>query len=83
MRKLAAIATPLGKYLIRRMFFGIATSSSAMQQLVEQTVGDLYGMAAAGTSANDVGDEGVVVFVDDVLAYNETAKGRARSAGGN
>jgi hypothetical protein len=33
MRKLAAIATPLGTYLIRRMFFGIATSSSAMQQL--------------------------------------------------
>jgi hypothetical protein len=42
MRKLAAmhIANPVGTYLIRSMFFGIATSSTAMQQLVEQTVGD-------------------------------------------
>ena len=80
MRKLAAIATPLGTYLIRRMFFGIATSSSAMQQLVEQTVGDdLYGMAAAGASANEVGDEGAVVFVDDVLAYTKKRKGESES----
>jgi hypothetical protein len=82
MQKLAAI--PLGTYLIRRMIFGIATSSSAMQQLVEQTVGDdLYGMAAAGTSANEVGDEGAVVFCRRCSSLYETAKGRVRSACNN
>ena len=40
---------------------------------------DLYGMAAAGASANEVGDEGAVVFVDDVLAYTKKRKGESES----
>ena len=69
-RRLAAIATPAGTYLMNRMFFGIATSSSFCDAMVRETVGpDLYGMASVGSDANEIGDEGAVVFVDDVLCY--------------
>jgi len=69
-KRLCAIATPAGTYLLQRMFFGIATSSSFCQAMVRETVGpDLYGMASVGNDANEIGDEGAVVFVDDVLCY--------------
>jgi len=52
------------------MFFGIATSSTFCDAMVRETVGpDLYGMASVGSEANEIGDEGAVVFVDDVLCY--------------